>query len=111
MTCKDCIHFKVCAVKGKHANYKVNNGKQIIISYENPVKCKRYGVNEHKTALWERHSPDVEKMREFHKLGIGKAMGERSVFWTCSNCKNWGTPAYEYCPSCGIKIVGIQIRG
>jgi rubrerythrin len=51
-----------------------------------------------------KHTPDIYKMREFHKLGLGNGMGERSIFWTCSNCELWVSLAYKFCPNCGAKF-------
>lgn len=55
---------------------------------------------------WIKHKINPEVMRLFHQDGIAKAMGENSIFWTCSECKSWGTPAHKYCPNCGVKMDG-----
>ena len=63
-------------------------------------------VVEVKHGEWIKHSPDVAAMRAFHKLGIGKGMGENSIFWTCSCCDSWGTLTWNYCSNCGAKMDG-----
>lgn len=55
---------------------------------------------------WIKHKINPEAMRLFHQDGIAKAMGENSIFWTCSECKSWGTPAHKYCQNCGAKMDG-----
>jgi len=55
---------------------------------------------------WIKHKPNPEVMRLFHQDGIAEAMGENSIYWTCSECGNWGTPAHKYCPECGAKMDG-----
>lgn len=55
---------------------------------------------------WVKHKPKPEAMRAWHRQGIGKAMSENSIFWTCSCCEEWGTPRYNYCPNCGAKMDG-----
>lgn len=55
---------------------------------------------------WIKNEPNTEAMREWHKHGIGKAMSEKSIYWTCSRCGRWGTPSLKYCPNCGAKMDG-----
>ena len=55
---------------------------------------------------WIKHKRDPEVMRFFHEQGIGKGMSENSIFWTCSECKSWGTPVHNYCQNCGAKMDG-----
>lgn len=57
-------------------------------------------------ARWVKHKPKPEAMRAWHRQGVGKAMSENSIFWTCSCCEEWGTPRYNYCPNCGAKMDG-----
>ena len=61
-------------------------------------------VAEVKHGKWIKHRPNPKAMDEFHKMGIGKAMNRNSIFWTCSFCGSWGTPAHNYCPMCGAKM-------
>lgn len=61
-------------------------------------------VVEVKHGEWIKHKPDPEIMKQFHTLGIAKGMSEKSIFWTCSCCKGWGTPAHKYCSHCGAKM-------
>ena len=61
-------------------------------------------VEEVKHGEWRRNEPNPEQMKEFHDMGIGKAIAISSIFWTCSCCGTWGTPRYKYCPNCGAKM-------
>lgn len=70
------------------------------IIYELPAA----DVVEVKHGYWIEHSPDVAAMRAFHKLGIGKGMSEKSIFWTCSCCDSWGTLTQNFCSNCGAKM-------
>lgn len=97
MTCKDCIHYEVCK------KTRIMN-----LSHNYAAECNDYKDRsrfvELQTAHWIRHCPDKNIMRKFHKQGIGRGMGENSIFWTCSNCGGWGILSYKYCPFCGAKI-------
>lgn len=55
---------------------------------------------------WIRHKPNKAAMEEFHKMGVGKGMSVNSIYWTCSNCGNWGMPRHKYCNKCGAKMKG-----
>lgn len=108
-TCKDCLHVEICKFKDLPA--------PLSDSYIRESECieKRCGDFKDRSRFVEliiakkiKHSPDIEKMREFHKLGIGKGMGERSIFWTCSNCESWVSLAHKYCPNCGAKFEAEQ---
>lgn len=57
-----------------------------------------------KHAHWIKHKPNEEQMKVYHELGFGKAMGVKSIYWSCSNCNGWGTPAHKYCSNCGRKM-------
>lgn len=99
-TCKECIHFGVCDILFQISCY---------IDFEKgEVECNKFKDRSRFVELIIakkiKHSPDIEKMREFHKLGLGKAMGERSIFWTCSNCELWVSKAHKFCPNCGAKM-------
>lgn len=117
MTCKDCIHRELCAdyvsslAKVQNADVKYISqwldeieGKRNQTDNECEHFADRSRFVELQTAHWIRHSPDKNIMREFHKQGIGRGMGENSIFWTCSNCESWGNLSFKYCPSCGAKI-------
>lgn len=51
-----------------------------------------------------QNKPDVERLRAFHKMGLGKALKETSIFYTCSCCGMCGTPTHKYCSECGAKM-------
>lgn len=53
---------------------------------------------------WIKHKPDPEAMKQWHDLGIAKGMSEKSIYWSCSCCNGWGTPAHKYCSHCGAKM-------
>lgn len=61
-------------------------------------------VDTDRHAHWIKHKPNEEQMKAYHRLGFGKAMNVKSIYWLCSNCNGWGTPAYKYCPHCGCKM-------
>ena len=63
-------------------------------------------VVEVKRGEWIKNEPNSEQMKEFHDLGIGKAMALKSIYWSCSCCGTWGTPRYKYCPNCGADMRG-----
>jgi NADH pyrophosphatase NudC (nudix superfamily) len=100
-TCENCIHYKACKATYEELTGDSGTGG-------NAEYCKyfkdRSNFIELKLAQWVKHKPDIEKMQEFHRLGIGKAMGENSIFWTCSNCNGWVSLSYQYCPHCGAKM-------
>ena len=68
------------------------------------IKAPTADVVEVKHGEWVKHKPDPDKLRQFHAFGIAKSMSENSIFWTCSCCGCWGTPAYKYCSQCGAKM-------
>ena len=100
-TCKDCVHDNICNIKQRYNHPKY--ALQHIEKYCQHFKDRSRFV-ELPTARKIKHTPDIEKMREFHKLGLGKGMGERSIFWTCSNCESWVSLAHKFCPDCGAKF-------
>lgn len=110
-TCKDCLYWEACneyrgAFWGHKAQYSspiINASADSCIFYKDRSRFVELTI-----AKKIKHSPDIEKMREFHKLGIGKGMGERSIFWTCSNCESWVSLAHKYCPNCGAKFEAEQ---
>lgn len=104
MLCKDCVHYEVC----KDYVESALDGLQYNDSQMNGDDCEffkdRARFVELNIAKKIKHTPDIDKMREFHKLGLGKGMSERSIFWTCSNCKVWVSLAHKFCPNCGAKF-------
>jgi hypothetical protein len=96
-TCNDCIYYEgFCDRK----------------TIPSASTCRffkdRSKFTELKSAQWVKHKPEIEKMREFHRLGIGKAMGENSIFWTCSICGGWGNLSQKYCSNCGAKMENVE---
>ena len=124
MTCKDCIHceacermisdtskmFKVLLSEILKMNCDIKYDSTNILSGAEICQCfqDRSRFVELNIAKKIKHTPDIDKMREFHKLGLGKGMGERSIFWTCSNCKLWVSLAHKFCPNCGAKFEAEQ---
>lgn len=92
--CDKCIHGDICVTVLDAAECKNFKDRSRFVELIIAKKIK--------------HSPDIEKMREFHKLGLGKGMGERSIFWTCSNCESWVSLAHKFCPDCGAKFEAEQ---
>lgn len=88
--CEKCIHVAVCETAKACGGYVSG--------------CKHY--KEQKQGRWVKHKPKPEAMREWHRQGIGKAMSEASIFWTCSCCETWGTPRQNFCPNCGADMRG-----
>ena len=114
-TCADCVHVEACHefVKGLAAarGLKLGSVEEIsaILQSDDCEQFKdRARFVELNIAKKIKHTPDIDKMREFHKLGLGKGMSERSIFWTCSNCKVWVSLAHKFCPNCGAKFEAEQ---
>ena len=114
-SCKDCVHVEVCSeyVEGLAAVRGLKLGDVEEISAI--LQCDDCDHFEDRSRFVElniakkiKHTPDIDKMREFHKLGLGKGMSERSIFWTCSNCKVWVSLAHKFCPNCGAKFEAEQ---
>ena len=109
-TCKECVHVEVCRYYTNELA-KANGIPLKLEEVERLLECDdcenfkdRSRFVELPKARWLRHCPDKNIMRKFHKQGIGRGMGENSIFWTCSNCGGWGILSYKYCPFCGAKI-------
>lgn len=113
-SCKDCVHVEVCReyVEGLAAARGVRLSVKELDSVLECDDCKHFKdcfrFVELNIAKKIKHTPDIDKMREFHKLELGKGMGERSIFWTCSNCKLWVSLAHKFCPNCGAKFEAEQ---
>ena len=96
-TCKDdCIHYNVC-------HYHIDEETPFSVTECNNFKNKA-DFAEVKHGKWIRHEPNPEKMRGFHKQGIGVTMAENSIYWTCSICGDWGVPHNKYCRECGARM-------
>ena len=108
--CTDCVHYELCLHQEKFLIE--HNRKDLIRRYgfglSEPENCcnfrDRSRFVELNIAKKIKHAPDIDKMKEFHKLGLGNGMGERSIFWTCSNCELWVSLAHKFCPNCGAKF-------
>lgn len=69
-------------------------------------------VNEHPTAdvaevkhgYFVRNERNIPKMKEFHEKGVALSMNEKSIFYTCSECREWISPSQKYCSECGAKM-------
>ena len=114
-TCKECVHVEVCRYYTNELA-KANGIPLKLEEVERLLGCDDCENFKDRSRFVEliiakkiKHSPDIEKMREFHKLGLGKGMGERSIFWTCSNCESWVSLAHKYCSNCGAKFEAEQV--
>ena len=110
-TCAECVHVEVCSKKNLHVAVGMNITPQFKykrIEQECDHFKDRSRFVELNIAKKIKHTPDIDKMRGFHKLGLGKGMSERSIFWTCSNCKVWVSLAHKFCPNCGAKFEAEQ---
>lgn len=112
-TCKDCIHYDLCADFNLTARADYKRSMQIIVDDGKPERCgffkDRSKFIEETTAHWVEHKTDIEKMREpqmreIQALGLGKAMGQKYVYWTCSNCGGLGNLSRKYCVNCRAEI-------
>lgn len=85
MTCENCSHFSVCAVKPKHyTSYKVIHGKLTDIHYENPVKCEHF----------------LEPTPEGFWIEKGRHHNEQFINVGCSNCgRTVSLRKYKYYPT------------
>ena len=113
-TCKDCVHVEVCRyytnelAKANGIPLKLEE-VELLLGCDDCENFKdRSRFVELIIAKKIKHSPDIEKMRGFHKLGLGIGMGARSIFWTCSNCESWVSLAHKYCSNCGAKFEAEQ---
>lgn len=52
---------------------------------------------------WIRKKPNPNFIKELHRLGIARHLGEESIYWICSECGMFGMPHNKYCPNCGAK--------
>ena len=114
--CAECVHVEVCKdfISSLLEGLELDKSDVELINKELNQDDADKGACDH---FWDRarfvelniakkikHTPDIDKMREFHKLGLGKGMSERSIFWTCSNCELWVSMAHKFCPNCGAKF-------
>ena len=113
-TCAECVHVEVCCSYLSTAYNKCKLATPDFKLLKN-IECDECQHFKDRSRFVElniakkiKHTPDIDKMREFHKLGLGKGMSERSIFWTCSNCKVWVSLAHKFCPNCGAKFEAEQ---
>lgn len=71
---------------------------QIINAYH------RADVREVRHGKWIKHKFDPQFLNTLHSKGEAKGIREKNIFWTCSECNNWGTPNQKYCLNCGAKM-------
>lgn len=94
MTCKECLHYQVCAENGIHYTDEYIKG----ITTANDVKslCVRF-----------KNKADYRKVKCAHweKVGIWGDTG--SVQYRCTVCNEttFDTEYFMYCPKCGAKII------
>ena len=113
-SCKDCVHVEVCKMHYRQkCELTYESDREVEIAMRKAQKAVDIECNYYKDrsrfvelniAKKIKHAPDIDKMKEFHKLGLGNGMGERSIFWTCSNCELWVSLAHKFCPNCGAKF-------
>ena len=100
-SCNECIHNEICQqIDGP---FNIIDADMSCADFKHRARFVELNI-----AKKIKHTPDIDKMREFHKLGLGKGMSERSIFWTCSNCKVWVSLAHKFCPNCGAKFEAEQ---
>lgn len=106
-SCKEnCLHYEACKAKYEELTGGKGTGG-------NAKYCKffkdRSKFIEEKTAHWVEHKTDIEKMREpqmreHQALGLGKVIGQKYIYWTCSNCGGWGNLSSKYCVNCRAEM-------
>ena len=109
MICKDCLYCDVCKSRVMQFGYGFDENQEVPkegcgVTIDGFVSKADYVEVKH--GEWIRHEPNPEKMRAFHNQGIGVAMAENSIYWTCSICGDWGVPHNKYCRECGAKMDG-----
>ena len=55
-----------------------------------------------------RNERNIPKMKEFHEKGVALSMNEKSIFYTCSECREWISLSQKYCSECGAKMDGAK---
>ena len=112
--CRNCVHWEACReyvtglAAARGVDLDATELEQIFDSDDCDHFHDRSRFVELNIAKKIKHTPDIDKMREFHKLGLGNGMGERSIFWTCSICELWVSLAHKFCPNCGAKFEAEQ---
>lgn len=92
--CDKCIHGDICVTVLDAAECKNFKDRSRFVELNIAKKIK--------------HTPYIDKMREFPKLGLVNGMSERSIFWACSKCELWVSLAHNFCPNCGAKFEAEQ---
>lgn len=105
--CTDCVHYEPCkrhsqqlAAISSHPFYDVEpvmaSGDSICDMFLE--RCKL-------VATYERQSPKLEPLNNFHDIGMYTPISERVAVYTCSACGTPGSLVNSYCPHCGAKIL------
>lgn len=102
--CKKEDLMQLLAMERQQYYDELQKAKAIIGELRHLYEQAKAEAAEVKHGEWIKQKPDPEAIKKWHELGIAKGWSENSIFWTCSCCKGWGTPAHKYCSQCGAKM-------
>ena len=105
--CADCVHYEPCkrhsqqlaAVSGDpsyDAEPAMASGDGI---------CDMFLERRKLVATYDKQSPKLEPLNNFHDIGMYTAISERVAVYVCSTCGTPGSLVNSYCPHCGAKIL------
>lgn len=103
-TCKNCIHYLVCNLKG--AGCRDENGVfgnetiTMIQSVEVERNCEEYLPSD---VAPVKHGDWVEYETKSYK---NSENGIAKKYYRCSNCRYFNAIRSNYCPKCGAKMDG-----